>query len=131
VSNKSRSAKASLLPSVSEDKEGMGIEEAAQEELKNEGFVVEIFLDDNHQVTSTQVLHVKRNEGESWAGWDERRLIGFLARHAGIAHDEIVTSKNTAGAAHANKARGPEVEVAVHGLAVRPTRHAAEQRGIV
>jgi hypothetical protein len=119
VSNKSRSPKTSHLPSVSEDKDGVGIEEAAQEELKNEAFVVEIFLDDDHQVTSTQVLHVKRNEGETWAGWDERRLIGFLVRHAGIAHDEPV-SKITAEATHATKAREPEVEVAVKGLAVLP-----------
>lgn len=59
MSNKSRSPKASHLPGVSEDKDGVGIEEAAQEELNNEGFVVEIFLDEDHQVTSTQVLHVK------------------------------------------------------------------------
>lgn len=123
MSNKSRSPKASHLPSVSEDKDGVGIEEAAQEELNNEGFVLEIFLNEEHQVTSTQVLHVKRNEGETWAGWDERRLIGFLVRHAGIAHDDPVTSKITAAAPHATRAREPEVEVAVQGLAVLPPGH--------
>jgi hypothetical protein len=51
-------------------------------QLTNEGFVVDLFLDENRQVQLTQVLHVKSDEGEAWYGWDESKLIEFLTRHA-------------------------------------------------
>lgn len=130
MSSKSRNPKASHLPDAGEGQDDAVREEGAQEELKNEGFVVELFLDEDHEVTSTQVLHVRPNEGETWAGWDERRLIDFFVRHAGIAHAQPVSqqpvsqqpapSGSAAAVAPATKTRETEPEVAVHGLAVLP-----------
>jgi len=54
-------------------------------ELRNEGFVVDLFVDDRRNVVTTQVLHVKSNDGESWSGWDGGQLSRFFAKHAGAA----------------------------------------------
>jgi predicted flap endonuclease-1-like 5' DNA nuclease len=54
------------------------------ENMENEGFVVDLFLDDNKQVRKTQVLQVKSDEGDEWEGWDETRLINFFIQRAKI-----------------------------------------------
>jgi len=58
--------------------------------LENEGFVVDLFLDQSKQVRLTQVLHVKSNDGEGWDGWDERRLMDFFIDRAQLSIPEPV-----------------------------------------
>ena len=60
-------------------------EEQPKEQLDNIGFVIELFLDDRRQVRLTQALHVRSAEGESWDGWNEERLTGFLIKHADLS----------------------------------------------
>lgn len=53
-------------------------------ELRNTGFVVDLFMDADRNLVTTQVLHVDSNEGESWSGWDAEQMYKFFAEHAGI-----------------------------------------------
>ncbi|MFN8474942.1 MAG: hypothetical protein U0822_22330 [Anaerolineae bacterium] len=46
-------------------------------------FVVELLLDDNDNVRRTRLVHSQSGEDVSWAGWDERHLIGAIAENAG------------------------------------------------
>jgi hypothetical protein len=58
--------------------------------LDNEGFVVDLFLDQSKQVQLTQILHVKSNDGEGWHGWDERRLMNFFIDRAQLSIPESI-----------------------------------------
>lgn len=53
--------------------------------LAGQGFVVELFLDEQQQLHSSQVLDVKSGEGDKWAGWDAARLLAFITKRAGIS----------------------------------------------
>ena len=59
-------------------------------ELTNEGFVVDLFLDEHRQVQSTQILHVKSDIGESWAGWDTVKLLDFFHQNSQLAQPNQV-----------------------------------------
>lgn len=51
---------------------------------EGQGFVVEFFLDEKKNPRLTQVLHVKSGEGEQWQGWDENRLLDFIAKRVDV-----------------------------------------------
>ncbi len=51
---------------------------AAGVELGNVGFVLDLFLNPRKQVQSTQVLNVLSGVGDTWKGWDEKRLLNFF-----------------------------------------------------
>lgn len=57
-------------------------------EVRDEGFVVDLFIGEDEKVVTTQVLHVKSNDGDSWAGWDGGRLNRFFAKHVGAVPRE-------------------------------------------
>lgn len=75
-----------VAPAVIKDKSsklGMG--------LDNEGFVIDLFLDQQKQVHLTQVLHVKSNDGEAWEGWNAKRLTDFFIGRAQLSVPEPLT----------------------------------------
>lgn len=78
-------------------------------QLANQGFVVDLFLDSTGEVHQTQVLHVKSNEGDAWRGWDERRMLDFMIRAAGVS----VPASDLAGAPAApdNESAGGSVRL--------------------
>jgi hypothetical protein len=41
-------------------------------------FVVELLLDAHHDVRRTRVTHIQTGTEQTWAGWDEERLLAFL-----------------------------------------------------
>ncbi len=51
-------------------------------ELDNVGFVLDLFLNPRKQVQSTQVLNVKSGVGDTWKGWDEKRLLNFFVEQS-------------------------------------------------
>lgn len=56
--------------------------------LENQGFVVDLFLDQQREVRLTQILHVKSNDGDAWEGWDEARMNNFLISRANLVIPE-------------------------------------------
>lgn len=42
-------------------------------------FTLEFLLDEHQAVRRTQVRHVQSGAGETWANWDEKRLLSFVA----------------------------------------------------
>jgi hypothetical protein len=49
-----------------------------------ETFVVELLVDDERVVRRTRMVHVQTGTEERWAGWDEARLVRFVATHADL-----------------------------------------------
>ena len=47
---------------------------------RNEGFAVDFFVDENNQVYSIHVLHVKSGESAELKGWDAKQLAQFYRR---------------------------------------------------
>lgn len=48
-------------------------------------FTVELLLGPNNDVRRTRVVHVQDEaHKETWAGWEDRRLVRFISRHAGL-----------------------------------------------
>jgi hypothetical protein len=41
-------------------------------------FVVELLLEQDGSVRYTRVQHVQTGMGQTWAGWNEERLLAFL-----------------------------------------------------
>lgn len=58
---------------------------AAGLELAEVGFVLDLFVDQGHEVHLTQILHVKSNEGEEWNGWDGARVLAFIRERAQLS----------------------------------------------
>lgn len=54
-------------------------------------FTVRLNLATDNSVQKTEVIHARDGEHSEWAGWDERRLIDFMLRHAGLAPQIAVT----------------------------------------
>ncbi len=50
----------------------------------SEGFILNLFLNKQKLVHSTQILHVNSDEGAKWNGWDSTRLQDFIINHSGI-----------------------------------------------
>ncbi len=55
-----------------------------QGELHGEGFILNIFLNKQKLVHSTQILHVNSDEGDKWNGWDTDRLESFIISHSDV-----------------------------------------------
>ncbi len=56
---------------------------------ESEGFIVNLFLNKQKLVHSTQVLHVNSDEGAKWNGWDSTRLQDFIINHSGIVLPKV------------------------------------------
>jgi hypothetical protein len=52
---------------------------------ESEGFILNLFLNAQKIIHSTQILHVNSDEGEKWNGWDSKRVEEFIISHSGIA----------------------------------------------
>ena len=51
-------------------------------------FTLEFLLDEHQAVRRTQVRHVQSGAGETWANWDEKRLLELCGRSRQAAHSE-------------------------------------------
>lgn len=49
-----------------------------------ENFTIEFLVDEKHAVRRTRVAHIQSGDADTWAGWESRQLIDFLARHTGV-----------------------------------------------
>jgi hypothetical protein len=49
-------------------------------------FTLEFLLDEESQTRRTRVVHIQSGNEQTWAGWQEGRLINFLTRRARPAH---------------------------------------------
>ena len=49
-----------------------------------ENFTIEFLLDVKHTVRRTRVVHIQSGDADTWAGWEARQLVDFLARHTGV-----------------------------------------------
>ena len=49
-----------------------------------ENFTIEFLVDEKHAVRRTRVAHIQSGDADTWAGWEARQLIDFLARHTGV-----------------------------------------------
>lgn len=47
-------------------------------------FTVEVLLGAENDVRRTRMLHIQSNTEDTWAGWDEQRLVGFIEKNAGV-----------------------------------------------
>jgi len=106
---------------------------ASAENIGNEGFVVDLFLDDEKRVRKTQVLQVKSGEGEEWEGWDEARLINFFLERAQLRlspkrdEKEVVPTKTAAASqpagVPADQSRTPYEGISLRGLEMIRANH--------
>jgi hypothetical protein len=56
--------------------------DAAAQRQHLETFTVELLLDEENHVRRTSLVHIQEGEKESWAGWDEQRVVRFLVERA-------------------------------------------------
>ena len=49
-----------------------------------ENFTIEFLADEKHAVRRTRVAHIQSGDADTWAGWEARQLVDFLARHTGV-----------------------------------------------
>jgi hypothetical protein len=56
--------------------------DAAAQRQHLETFTVELLLDEENHVRRTSLVHIQEWKKESWAGWDEHRLVRFLVERA-------------------------------------------------
>ena len=49
-----------------------------------ENFTIEFLVDEKHAVRRTRVVHIQSGDADTWAGWEARQLVDFLARHTGV-----------------------------------------------
>jgi hypothetical protein len=47
-------------------------------------FAIELLLDENNNVRRTHAVNIQSEAEDTWAGWDERRLLEFMAQKAGL-----------------------------------------------
>ncbi len=74
---------------------------------ESEGFILNLFLNKQKLVHSTQILHVNSDEGEKWNGWDSNRLQNFIISHSGVVLPKTKAVKERVSA----KPRKPQVQV--------------------
>lgn len=56
--------------------------DAAAQRQHLETFTVELLLDEENHVRRTSLVHIQEGKKETWAGWDERRVVRFLVERA-------------------------------------------------
>jgi hypothetical protein len=63
-----------------------------------ENFTIEFLLDEKNGPRRTRVVHVQSGDADTWLGWEDAQLIGFLTRHAklNIPAVNLVKTKNPA-----------------------------------
>jgi hypothetical protein len=49
-----------------------------------ENFTLEFLVDQKHAVRRTRVAHIQSGDADTWAGWEAKQLVDFLARHTGV-----------------------------------------------
>ena len=49
-----------------------------------ENFTIEFLVDETHAVRRTRAVHIQSGDADTWAGWETRQLVDFLARHTGV-----------------------------------------------
>jgi hypothetical protein len=83
-----------------------GIEPPAQQPIpepdeRRTSFALELKLNEDNTVRQTRVMYVESEETdaeENWPGWDETRLLGFIARRGKITSTPKVEMKETQAA---------------------------------
>jgi extracellular elastinolytic metalloproteinase len=61
-----------------------GLPEGPAARQRPTSFTVELTLGADNSVFKTRVAYVRSGAEEQWAGWNERRLLGFIAEHAAL-----------------------------------------------
>ena len=55
-------------------------------------FAIELLLDENNNVRRTHAVNIQSEAEDTWAGWDEHRLLEFMAHKAGLSFEERETA---------------------------------------
>jgi extracellular elastinolytic metalloproteinase len=77
-------------------------------------FTVELLLGEESEVRRTRVKHIQEGEQETWAGWEDGRLVSFFVEHAALRGSGAAGVKPPAGGAQ----RLAEIDIEVGDLAV-------------
>ena len=97
-------------------------------------FTVELLLDQDNGVRRTRVVHVQDDaHKETWAGWEDQRLVQFITGHAGLK--TAVKVEQTEAAANAETAQTkptnfniePVDELLMVFTKTQPTAHTPQQ----
>jgi hypothetical protein len=62
-------------------------------------FTVELLLGEESEVRRTRVKHIQEGEQETWAGWEDGRLVSFFVEHAALRQSAPETSQSEVVAA--------------------------------
>ncbi len=71
-----------LLSETKEARKKSGKDEI-RPSIANQSFVIELLLDEQLAIRSTQVLHVNKDESEKWEGWNQEKLARYILTQAG------------------------------------------------
>jgi hypothetical protein len=58
--------------------------EGLDEHLHYASFTVEVLLDDANDARRTRIDHIQSGTGQTWAGWDQDRLIDFFIQYSAL-----------------------------------------------
>jgi hypothetical protein len=47
-------------------------------------FTIELLLDEDNVVRRTRIVHIQDGDEDTWAGWKETRMVGFVRQHAAL-----------------------------------------------
>ncbi len=84
-------AEPDILEADSAPNQDDDLESAGPDRQHYETFTLELLLDADQNVRRTRVFHVQKGTPNSWAGWDEARLISFLSAQAEFPFTEKPT----------------------------------------
>jgi hypothetical protein len=77
-------------------------------------FTVELLLGEESEVRRTRVKHIQEGEQETWAGWEDGRLVSFFVEHSALRGSGAAGVSPPAGGAQ----RLAEIDIEVGDLAV-------------
>jgi hypothetical protein len=73
-------------------------------------FTVELLLDDENNVRRTRAVYIQADKEETWAGWDEAKLLAFFTQHG-----ELNLSQNVVSSAEEVEPIREEEPAGLHG----------------
>jgi hypothetical protein len=92
----------------------LGAEDASSGRQHYATFTVELLLGEESEVRRTRVKHIQEGEQETWAGWEDGRLVSFFVEHAALRGPATAGASALAGGAE----QLAELDIEVTGLEV-------------
>jgi extracellular elastinolytic metalloproteinase len=92
-------------------------------------FTVELLLGEESEVRRTRVKHIQEGEQETWAGWEDGRLVSFFVEHASLRSPEGQTKRSIAPDAGSNELDDLSVEIGELNVSEAPSDVGGQIRG--